>query len=61
MKRRDASCFYCGEEFGPLQSRTFVVKETKPKGAPYRRLIIGSCCDGCASSNKLIYEYGEEP
>lgn len=46
------NCYYCKDEFGPLQDQYIVQEAVKPPKTPHRWRQIGAMCETCDSQGK---------
>jgi hypothetical protein len=45
-------CYHCKGDIGFNEEYFIVRKAIKPKGAPYRNVLVGACCEKCESEGK---------
>lgn len=56
----DKTCYFCKQEFGINEWRTYVRKATRPKGFPYRMILIGFACEDCADKENCAEDKWNE-
>lgn len=48
----EKTCYFCEQEFGFNEWKTYVRKATRPKGFYKRMILIGFACEDCADKHE---------
>lgn len=59
MKAKEESCYYCKEEFHPLESKYQIYGTFIKKGGYPKRKVVGHCCIFCEQNGEELNLKGE--